>query len=70
MPEWMGDDKIHKSHRLNLLRKDFQFYSQIWPEEAMYYVNEIENYPYYWPVGDRFRVSTPDRTGTRWEDEL
>ena len=21
MPEWMGDDKIHKSHRLNLLRK-------------------------------------------------
>ena len=24
MPEWMGNDKIHKSHRLNLLRKDFQ----------------------------------------------
>ena len=70
MPEWMGNDKIHKSHRLNLLRKDFQYYSQHWPEEAMEYVNQINSYPYYWPVGDKFRVSTPDRTGTRWESEL
>ena len=37
---------------------------------VIYYANEIDSYPYYWPVGDRFRVSTPDRTGTRWESEL
>ena len=70
MPDWFGNDKIHQSHRLNLLRKDFQYYSQHWPEEAIEFANSIEMYPYYWPVGDRLRVSTPDRTGTRWEDEL
>ena len=70
MPDWFGNDKIHQSHRLNLLRKDFQYYSQHWPEEAIEYANSIDMYPYYWPVGDRLRVSTPDRTGTRWEDEL
>ena len=70
LPPWLGNDKIHKSHRLNLLRNDFQFYSQIWPEEAIQHAFDMESYPYYWPVGDRFRVSTPDRTGTRWEDEL
>ena len=69
-PKWLGNERIHKSHRLNLLRKDFQFYSQHWPEEAIQYVNEIEEYPYYWPVGNRWKVSTPDRTGTRWEEEL
>ena len=70
LPSWLGNDKIHKSHRLNLLRKEFKHYAQLWPEEAIRYANDIEMYPYYWPVGNKFRVSTPDRTGTRWEDEL
>jgi len=69
-PEWLGNERIHKSHRMNLLRKDFVFYSKFWTEEAIAHVNEIEEYPYYWPVGDRWKVSTPDRTGTRWEEEL
>ena len=68
-PEWLGNDKIHKSHRMNLLRKDFEFYSKLWPDEAVEYAFDIESYPYYWPVQGRWKLSTPDRTGTRWEDE-
>ena len=70
LPSWIGNDKIHKSHRINLLRKDIEFYSNKFPEESKLSTFEIESYPYYWPVGDKFKVSTPDRTGTRWEEEL
>ena len=67
-PEWLGNEKIHKSHRMNLLRKDYDYYSEHFNEIATTY--EIESYPYYWPVNDKWKVSTPDRSGTRWEDEL
>ena len=40
-PEWIGDERIHKSHRSNLLRKDYEFYSQ-------YGWNEPTNIEYYW----------------------
>ncbi len=40
---WWGNDKYHSSHRSNLLRKNFKFYSQYgWSESA--------DIPYYWPV--------------------
>lgn len=43
LPPWIGDEKVHSSHRANLLRKDLNFYSQFgWVESA-----EI---PYYWPI--------------------
>lgn len=43
MPSWVGDDRIHASHRSNLLRKDPTYYSQFnWAESA--------DIPYYWPV--------------------
>ena len=33
MPDWIGDERIHKSHRSNLLRKDGEFYKQYgWTE--------------------------------------
>ena len=28
MPDWIGNEKFHSSHRANLLRKDFDYYSQ------------------------------------------
>ena len=28
MPPWVGDERVHVSHRSNLLRKDFEFYSK------------------------------------------
>lgn len=42
-PNWLGDERLHSSHRSNLLRKDFKHYSQFgWKEP--------NNLPYYWPV--------------------
>jgi hypothetical protein len=42
-PEWLGDPALHASHRSNLLRKDFTYYSQFgWTEPA-----DLE---YVWPV--------------------
>lgn len=42
-PEWMGREDIHSSHRSNLLRKNYEHYSQFnWTEP-----DDIE---YVWPV--------------------
>ena len=41
LPPWMGDERLHSSHRSNLLRKDEKFYSQFnWTEP--------HDMPYYW----------------------
>ena len=42
MPSWFGDDTFHKSHRSNLLRKDYSYYSQFFDEPT-----DLE---YSWPV--------------------
>lgn len=42
MPWWMGDEAFHASHRSNLLRKDYGYYSQFgWTEGV--------DLPYIWP---------------------
>jgi len=42
-PPWLGDDKVHSSHRSNLLRKDAEYYDQFnWAED--------DEQDYYWPV--------------------
>ena len=40
-PNWLGNDRVHGSHRSNLLRKDYKFYSQ-------YKWLEPDNLEYYW----------------------
>lgn len=42
MPPWFGLEEFHKSHRSNLLRKDYDYYSQHFDEPI-----DLE---YYWPV--------------------
>jgi hypothetical protein len=42
MPFWLGDERIHRSHRSNLLRKDFGYYSQFFSEPT--------DLDYYWAV--------------------
>ncbi len=45
MPPWLGDVRLHSSHRCNLLRKDFEFYSKYgWQENLIKY----ETAPYWW----------------------
>ena len=41
LPDWVGDERLHKSHRSNLLRKDQEFYGQ-------YDWNEPTDLEYYW----------------------
>jgi hypothetical protein len=41
MPHWLGDNRVHSSHRSNLLRKDYKFYSQ-------YNWEEPDSMEYYW----------------------
>ena len=43
VPPWLGDPRLHLSHRSNLLRKDPDYYRQMWPDLAA-------DLPYYWPV--------------------
>ena len=42
-PPWFGDERVHASHRSNLLRKDPEFYGQ-------YGWKEPSDLPYFWPV--------------------
>jgi len=43
MPPWLGDDRVHASHRSNLLRKDLEYYSKYKWEEPI----DME---YYWAI--------------------
>ncbi len=44
-PPWLGKSELHFSHRCNLLRKDFKFYSKYgWIENSMNY----SFVPYFW----------------------
>lgn len=42
LPDWWNDERVHSSHRSNLLRKDFDFYSSFgWVDDP--------DAPYFWP---------------------
>jgi len=43
MPQWWGDERVHASHRANLLRKDGDYYGQFgWTDSP--------DMPYFWPT--------------------
>ena len=43
MPRWLGDEKLHASHRSNLLKKDPEYYGR-------YNWKESDDLPYHWPL--------------------
>ena len=45
IPYWLGDERLHKSHRCNLLRKNFDYYSNFFEKDL-----DIDA-PYWWPTG-------------------
>lgn len=48
-PPWLGDPDFHLMHRRVLLAKDYDHYSQFWPElEPAEKING--SWPYIWPV--------------------
>lgn len=46
-PPWWGDDRVHASHRSNLLRKLPTHYRQFWPKER-------DDLPYFWPTKEGY----------------
>jgi hypothetical protein len=42
-PAWLGDDRLHSSHRANLIRKNADWYGQFgWTDDP--------SAPYWWPT--------------------
>lgn len=59
MPHWLGDDRVHSSHRANLLRKDYEYYSQFnWTDnpESPYVWHDVDNMFYEMHVGTGTRI--------------
>ena len=49
-PHWFGNEQFHSSHRANLLRKDYEYYSQFgWEEnpESPYVWLDTDKEQYY-----------------------
>jgi hypothetical protein len=42
VPPWLGDERVHRSHRSALLRKDPDWYAQFFSDVPA-------DLPYYWP---------------------
>ena len=58
-PHWLGDNRVHSSHRANLLRKDYEYYSQFnWTEspESPYVWHDVDNKFYEMHVGTGTRI--------------
>lgn len=50
LPPWLGDERLHSSHRAALLCKDAVWYSQFGWSESAAVRNEKGSLPYFWPV--------------------
>ena len=46
LPDWLGDERFHRSHRAALLRKDPDHYGPLFPDVD-------PDQPYHWPVERR-----------------
>ena len=58
-PHWIGKEELHSSHRANLLRKDYEYYSQFkWKEnsESPYVWHDDKGLWYEQHVGTGIRV--------------
>lgn len=58
MPAWLGDDRLHRSHRSALLRKAPDFYGSV-------FADVDDELPYFWPdppVADTHELDEPTRT--------
>jgi hypothetical protein len=45
LPSWLGDERLHRSHRSQLIAKDPEFYRPLFPESP-------EGLDYFWPEQD------------------
>jgi hypothetical protein len=50
LPAWLGDERLHASHRRCLLAKDPAHYGPLFPHDAPTPRGADGKWPYYWPV--------------------
>jgi len=51
MPHWLGDERVHKSHRSNLLKKNWEHYCKYFVDESdIEYYKEFYPDSYFWPI--------------------
>src|SRR5947209_15556009 len=56
LPTWLGDGRIHLSHRSALVRKDPDFYRPVFGDVP-------DDLPYHWPDGDELPEPSPTEGG-------
>ena len=49
-PDWFGEPLFHRSHIMNLLRKDYSYYIRFFPGYKIYSRELINSYSYWWPT--------------------
>jgi hypothetical protein len=59
LPGWLGDDRIHRSHRSALVRKDSEFYRPVFGDVP-------DDLPYHWPEPDDLPAPAPPRGHPLW----
>lgn len=50
IPDWLGNEEFHASHRAALLYKNFEWYKHFGWKESPAIPNEKGSLPYYWPI--------------------
>jgi hypothetical protein len=51
LPGWLGDERLHRSHRSQLISKDPEFYRPLFPETP-------ESLDYFWPEPDEIAAGS------------
>jgi hypothetical protein len=59
LPTWLGDERIHRSHRSALLRKDPDVYRAVFGDVP-------DDLPYHWPDGDQLPDPAPAEGEPLW----
>lgn len=52
LPSWLGDDRLHESHRSRLIAKDAGYYRPLFPDTPA-------DLDYYWPPPDQVPAEDP-----------
>ena len=57
LPSWLGDERVHRTHRAALVRKDPRYYGEAFPDVD-------PEQPYFWPVrgGGSYQPPEVDRS--------
>jgi pyrimidine dimer DNA glycosylase len=59
LPSWLGDERLHLSHRSALIRKDPDFYRPLFGDVPA-------DLPYHWPDADRLPVAADQAGQPLW----